>query len=99
MLQNKSVVLTHGVNADPRSILFSSFFRVTDLNAHNQSNTILTAKLLHQGYRYHKLRKTFFFQNFIVDTMNWFQTLRSVLNLYCNKAYRNQNFMVTWSTN
>ena len=29
---------------------------VADLNAHNKS---LTAKLLQQGYRYHKLRKTF----------------------------------------
>ena len=29
---------------------------VTDLNARNKS---LTAKLLHQGYRYHKPRKTF----------------------------------------
>ena len=29
---------------------------VTDLNARNKS---LTAKLLQQGYRYHKLRKTF----------------------------------------
>ena len=28
----------------------------TDFNARNK---ILTAKLLHQGYRYHKLRKTF----------------------------------------
>ena len=30
---------------------------VTDFNARNKS---LTAKLLQQGYRYHKLRKTFF---------------------------------------
>ena len=29
---------------------------VADFNAHNKN---LTAKLLHQGYRYHKLRKTF----------------------------------------
>ena len=34
---------------------------VTDFNA---CNKILTRKLLHQDYRYHKLRKTFF-QNFI----------------------------------
>ena len=38
---------------------------VTDFNARNKS---LTAKLLQQGYRYHKLRKTF--SKFIVDTMN-----------------------------
>ena len=36
---------------------------VTDFNARNKC---LTAKLLQQGYRYHKLRKTFS----IVDTMN-----------------------------
>ena len=41
---------------------------VTDFNARNK---ILTGKLLHQGYRYHKLRKTFF-QNFIADTMIFF---------------------------
>ena len=29
---------------------------VTDFNAHNK---ILTGKLIHQGYRYHKLRKAF----------------------------------------
>ena len=46
---------------------------VADFNAHNKS---LPAKLLQQGYRYHKLRKTF--SNFIADTMNWF--LNSVLD-------------------
>ena len=30
--------------------------QVTDFNARNK---VLTVKLLHQGYRYHKLRKTF----------------------------------------
>ena len=38
---------------------------VTDFNARFKC---LIAKLLQQGYRYHKLRKTFL--NFIVDTMN-----------------------------
>ena len=38
---------------------------VTDFNARNKC---LTAKLLQQGYRYHKLRK--YFLNFIADTMN-----------------------------
>ena len=46
---------------------------VADFNARNKS---LTAKLLQQGYRYHKLRKTF--SNFIVGTMNWF--LNSMLD-------------------
>ena len=38
---------------------------VTDLNTRN---TLLTQKLLKQGYRYHEVRKTFFL-NFIDDTM------------------------------
>ena len=39
-------------------------------------NKNLTAKLLQQGYRYDKLRKTF--SNFIADTVNWF--LNSLLD-------------------
>ena len=42
---------------------------VADFNARNKN---LTAKLLQQGYRYHKLRKTFY------NTMNWF--LNSMLD-------------------
>ena len=38
---------------------------VADFNARNKS---LTAKLLQQGYRYHKRLSP----NFIADTMNWF---------------------------
>ena len=44
---------------------------VTDINT---GNKILTSKLFYQGYRCHKLQRTFF-QNFITDTMNWFQNL------------------------
>ena len=39
---------------------------VDDFNTHNKC---LTAKLLKQGYRYHKLRMVFF-QSSISDTMN-----------------------------
>ena len=35
----------------------------------NTRNKCLTAKLLKQGYRYHKLRKVFFLSS-IADTMN-----------------------------
>ena len=38
---------------------------VNDFNTHNK---LLTQKFLKQGYRYHKLRKTFFL-NFIDNTM------------------------------
>ena len=62
---------------------------VTDFNTRNK---LLTAKLLNQGYRYHKLAFSEFYRrhsdlvskNLILD-----------LNLFCNKAYRNPNFMVT----
>ena len=43
---------------------------VADFNARNKD---LTAKLLQQGYRYHKLSP-----NYIADTMNWF--LNSMLD-------------------
>ena len=42
----------------------------------NTRNKCLTAYLLKQGYRYHKLKK-FFFQMSIADTMNWFQNSMS----------------------
>ena len=38
----------------------------------NARNKCLTARLLKQGYQYHKLRKVFF-PSSIADTMNWFQ--------------------------
>ena len=60
----------------------------------------LTGKLLHKGCN--KLGIINFenlFQNLVADTMNWFQNSRSGENLLCNKAYRNQNFMVTWIIN
>ena len=37
-------------------LLYGKFFRDVDFSASNKS---LTGKLLQQGYRYHKLRKTF----------------------------------------
>ena len=68
---------------------------VTDFNTRNKN---LTSKLLYQGYRYHKLRKAFFL-NSIAETINWFQNSRSDKNTFCNRAYRNRNFMVAWSIN
>ena len=59
---------------------------VADFNACNRS---LTAKLLQQGYRYHKLRKTFskFYRrpNELVSKCNVG---------FCIKAYRNRSFMM-----
>ena len=62
---------------------------VADFNARNKS---LTAKLLQQGYLYHKLRKTlskFYRRHFqLVSKFN------VGLNHFCIKACRNRNFML-----
>ena len=63
----------------------------------NTRNKCLTAKLLKQGYRYHKLRKAFskFYRRHYELISKFNVGLKS---LYI-KAYRNQNFMVTLYTN
>ena len=60
---------------------------VVDFNARNKS---LTAKFLQQGYRYHKLRKTFskFYRRH-------YELVSKFSVGFCIKAYRNRNFMVT----
>ena len=64
---------------------------VTDFNTRNK---LLTQKLLKQGYRYHKLRKTFskFYRRYF-DLISKFQL---DLNLSCAKDFRNLISMVTW---
>ena len=47
---------TYGVNISQLSRFARVSSHMADFNARNKS---LTAKLLQQGYRYHKLRKTF----------------------------------------
>ena len=62
----------------------------------NTRNKLLTQKLLKQGYRYHKLRKTFskFYRRYY-DLISKFQVgLTS-----CAKDFRNLIFMVTWCIN
>ena len=63
---------------------------VGDFNARNKS---LTAKLLQQGYRYHKLRKTFskFYRRHYELVSKFNVGLKTLLH----QAYRNRNFMVT----
>ena len=63
---------------------------VVDFNARNKS---LTAKLLQQGYRYHKLRKTF--SKFYRRHCELVSKFNVGLKHFCIKAYRNRNFMVT----
>ena len=63
---------------------------VTDFNT---CTKLLTQKLLKQGYRYHKLPKTFskFYRRYY--------DLMLDLNLFCVKDFRNLNSMVTWCIN
>ena len=63
---------------------------VADFNARNKG---LTAKLLQQGYRYHKLRKTF--SKFYRQHYELVSKFNVGLKHFCIKAYRNRNFMVT----
>ena len=63
----------------------------------NTRNKLLTQKLLKQGYRYHKLRKTFskFYRRYY-DLISKFQVgLISLLGQY----FRNLISMVTWCIN
>ena len=63
----------------------------------NTRNKLLTQKLLKQGYRYHKLRKTFSkFHRRYYDLISKFQV---GLNLSCAKDFRNLISMVTWCIN
>ena len=58
----------------------------------NSNKLFLTAKLLKQGYRYHKIRKAFskFFHRHSVLIVKY----NIGLKLYCNKEYQNLYFMV-----
>ena len=64
---------------------------VTDFNTRNK---LLTQKLRKQGYRYHKLRKTFskFYRRYY-DLI--YLKSKSDLNLACVKDFCNLNSMVT----
>ena len=55
----------------------------------NWRNKAQTAKLLRQGYHYHKL------QRFITDTVGWWKNIMLAWRNFCDKVYRNQNTMVT----
>ena len=58
----------------------------------NNKNLFLTAKLLKQGYRYHKFRKAF--SKFYNRHSELIVKYKIGLKLFCNKAYHNLYFMV-----
>ena len=63
------------------------FSHVADFNARNKG---LTAKLLQQGYRYHKLRRTF--SKFYRRHYELVSKFNVGLKHFCIKAYRNRNY-------
>ena len=84
------MVMSYGVYISQLIRLARASSNVYDFNCRYKA---LTAKLLMQGYRYHKLRKTcskfYRRRNRLVEkyTLAW--------ENFCNKEYRNQNSMVT----
>ena len=86
----------------PRSTSYGFFIsqliRFALMSSHvdgfNTRNKVLTAKLLRQGYRYHKLRKAF------LKFYRWHFDFESKYNValkhfFCN-VFPNLNFMATW---
>ena len=64
------------------------FARVcSNVDDFNNRNLFSTAKLLKQGYRYHKIRKAF--SKFYHRHSELIVKYNSWLNLFCNKAYQN----------
>ena len=55
-------------------------------------NLFLTSKLLKQGYRYHKIRKSF--SKFYHRHSELIAKYNIGLKLFCNKAHQNLYFMV-----
>ena len=69
------------------------FARVcSNVDDFNNRNLFITAKLLKQGYRYHKIRKAF--SKFYQGHSKLIVKYNIVLKLFCNKAYQNLYFML-----
>ena len=69
------------------------FARVcSNVDDFNDRNLFLTAKLLKQGYRHHKVRKAF--SKFYQRHSELIVKYNIGLKIFCNKAYQNLYFMV-----
>ena len=67
----------------------------TKVEDFNYRNLALTDKLLHQGYCFHKLRKTF--SKFYYRHPHLLDKYCSNLKTLCEKGYINLTFTATWS--
>ena len=89
----------------PRSTYYgfyiSQLIRFARASSHvfdfNTRNKLLTQKFLIEGYRYHKLSKTF--SNFYRQYYNLISKSKLDFNLSCPKVFRSLNYMVTWFIN
>ena len=85
---------SYGVNISQLIRFARASSHITDFNTHNK---LLTQKLLKQGYRYHKLCKSF--SKFYRRYNNLISKFQVGLNLSYAMDFRNLNFMVTWHIN
>ena len=82
-------------------VSISQHIRFARVSSHvddfNTRNKVLTAKLLRQGYRYHKLRKAFskFYRRHF-DLVSKYNV--GLKHFFC-KVFLNLNFMATWCIN
>ena len=89
----------------PRStsygVYISQLIRFARVSSHvddfNTRNKVLAAKLLRQGYRYHKIRNAFskFYRRHF-DIVSKYNV--GLKHFFC-KAFQNLNFMGTWCIN
>ena len=77
----------------PMVFIFLNLFVLLEctVNDLNTRNTVLTAKLLRQGYRYYKLRKAFF--KFYRRQFDLVSKYYFGLKHFFGKAFLNLNFM------
>ena len=81
-------------------VYISQLIRFARVSSHvddfNTRNKVLTAKLLRQGYRYHKIRKAFskFYRRHFDIVSKYNVGLKALW-----KAFQNLNFMGTWCIN
>ena len=82
-------------------VYISQLIRFARASSHitdfNNRNKFLTAKLLKQGYRYHKLRKAFV--NFLRRHFELIEKYHVSLKILCNKVFVIQTFMGIWYIN
>ena len=101
MIYNFKIVNFPFLDGDvPRSLSYGVYISqlirfasvCSNVDDFNNRNLFFTAKLLEQGYRYHKIRKAF--SKFYHRHSELVVIYNIGLKLFCNKAYQNLYFIV-----